>query len=73
MGGQEHLLHPATSDVSSARAMLSDPPDRATAILCERETPRSPRVEAKRCSKPEQHRLKPVTACTEVADTGADM
>ncbi len=39
--------------------MLSDPPDKATAILCERETPRSLKAEAKRCSKPELHRLKP--------------
>ncbi len=39
--------------------MLSDPPDTATAILCERETPRSLKAEAKRCSKPEPHRLKP--------------
>ena len=58
-GGGRAPVASRHSDVSSARAMLSDPPDRATAILCEREAPRSLIAKAKRSSKPEAHRLKP--------------
>ena len=46
-------------DASSARATLSDPPDTATPILWDGETPRSLRAKVKRFSKPRLLRLKP--------------